>query len=229
MQKIDLKLQRKYFTHNFLEKEELKEVYVGGKRFYALPDGSHVPSVTTILSATSHEHLDAWRARVGHAEADKITTQAKNRGTAIHNLAERYLLNDDDYGQGAMPVNLSDFQKLRKVIDENIDNISAIEHPLWSTRLKTAGRTDLIAEWQGRPAIIDFKTSRKLKKAEWIQNYFIQATCYSLMLQERINMSCPDIVIIVAVDHEEPQIFHEKRKNYLDQTLDLFCVNRPAI
>ena len=220
---------RKIFKHNFIEKQELSEVYVNGRRYYVLPDGSHVPSVTTILSATSHIHLDAWRARVGHAEADKITTQAKNRGTAIHNLAERYLFNEEDYDSGAMPVNKADFQTLRKVIDENIDNISAIEHPLWSTRLKTAGRTDLIAEWQGRPAIIDFKTSRKLKKLEWIENYFIQATCYSLMLQERINMSCPDLVIIVAVDHEEPQIFHVKRKDYLDKTLDLFCVNRPAI
>ena len=229
MLKTGSKSQRKIFTHKFIEKEELRETYRDGRRYYMLPDGSAVPSVTTILSATSHEHLDKWRARVGKAEADKITTQAKNRGTAIHNIAERYLLNDENYDADAMPVNKFDFQQIKKVLDENVDNLFAIEHPLWSTRLQTAGRTDLIAEWQGKPAIIDFKTSRKLKKPEWIQNYFIQATCYSLMLQERINMSCPDIVIIVAVDHEEPQIFHEKRKNFLDKTLDVFCVNRPAI
>lgn len=222
MQKTDLRSQRKTFKHNFVEAQEIKDVYRDGKRFYVLPDGSQVPSVTTVLSSQGKDHIEAWRNRVGHAEADKITTQAKNRGTAIHTLAERYLLNIEDYDAGAMPVNKFDFQSIKKILDENVDNLMGIEYPLFSYRLKTAGRTDLIAEWQGRPAIIDFKTSRKIKKREWIENYFLQATCYSLMVQERINISCPDIVIIIAVDHEDPQIFHEKRKNYLDKTLNLF-------
>ncbi len=222
MQKIDSRSQRKIFNHKFVESQEIKDVYRDGKRFYVLPNGMQVPSVTTVLSSQGTEHLDKWRQRVGQAEADKITTQAKNRGTAIHTLAERYLLNIEDYDAGAMPVNKFDFQAIRKILDENVDNLIGIEYPLYSYRLKTAGRTDLIAEWQGRPAIIDFKTSRKIKKPEWIENYFLQATCYSLMVQERINISCPDIVIIIAVDHEEPQIFCEKRKNYLDKTLNLF-------
>lgn len=222
MLRTALKSTRKTFTHNFYDKTEIKDVYEDGKRFYLLPNGSKVPSVTTVLSSTGKDHITAWRNRVGHAEADKITTQAKNRGTAIHTLAERYLLNIEDYDADAMPVNKFDFQSIKKILDENVDNIYGIEYPLYSYRLKTAGRTDLIAEWQGKPAIIDFKTSRKIKKPEWIENYFLQATCYSLMAQERINISCPDIVIIIAVDHEDPQIFCEKRKNYLDKTLNLF-------
>lgn len=222
MLKTGLKSTRKTFKHNFVEKTEIKDVYRDGKRFYVLPDGSQVPSVTTVLSSVGKDHIEAWRSRVGHAEADKITTQAKNRGTAIHTLAERYLLNIEDYDADAMPINKFDFLPIKKILDENVDNIYGIEYPLYSYRLKTAGRTDLIAEWQGRPAIIDFKTSRKFKKREWVENYFLQATCYSMMAYERINISCPDIVIIIAVDHEEPQIFCEKRNDYLAKTLNLF-------
>jgi genome maintenance exonuclease 1 len=97
-----------------------------------------------------------------------------------------------------------------------------IEYPLYSKRLKTAGRTDLIAEWDGSLAIIDFKTSRKPKKQEWVKNYFLQATCYSLMLQERTGIVCPDIVILISVDDHEPQVFHKKRKDYLEEVVRIF-------
>jgi ATP-dependent exoDNAse (exonuclease V) beta subunit len=73
-----------------------------------------------------------------------------------------------DYDADAMPINKFDFRKLAKHIDANIDNIYGVEYPLYSYKLRTAGRTDLIAQWQGTNAIIDFKTSRNYKKEEWV-------------------------------------------------------------
>ena len=220
---INSESQRKQFNHKFIDKIELTANYETGQRRYLLPDGSLVPSVTTVLSSLDKGHLNEWRKRVGEAEANKITTQASNRGTAIHQLAEDYLMNKEDYHVGSMPINLYDFKNnIKPFLDARVDNILGIEYPLFSKRLKTAGRTDLIAEWDGKPAIIDFKTSRKLKKLEWIKNYFLQATCYSLMLQERTGIVCPDIVILISVDDHEPQVFHKKRKDYLEEVVHIF-------
>ena len=215
--------RHKLFNHKFIDKIELEANYETGQRRYLLPDGSLVPSVTTVLSSLDKGHLNEWRKRIGEAEANKITTQASNRGTAIHQLAEDYLMNKEDYHVGAMPINLYDFRNnIKPYLDSRVDNILGIEYPLYSKRLKTAGRTDLIAEWDGSLAIIDFKTSRKPKKQEWVKNYFLQATCYSLMLQERTGIVCPDIVILISVDDHEPQVFHKKRKDYLEEVVRIF-------
>lgn len=223
MQNINSVLSLKKFNHNFIDKIELKENYQTGQRRYQLPDGSLVPSVTTVLSSLDHGHLDEWRKRVGEAEANKISNQAKNRGTAIHKLAEDYLLNKEDYDRGAMPINRYDFNHhIKPFLDNHVDNILGIEYPLYSKRLKTAGRTDLIAQWKGVNSIIDFKTSRKPKKDEWIKNYFLQATCYSLMLQELTGIACPDIVILISVDNDDPQVFHKKRKDYIEEVVRIF-------
>jgi genome maintenance exonuclease 1 len=88
--------------------------------------------------------------------------------------------------------------------------------------LKTAGRTDLLAGWQGVNSIIDFKTSKRPKKEQYIENYFIQATCYSLMAEERTALKFPQIVIVIAVDHEDPQIFVRNRGQYVDRVLEIF-------
>lgn len=216
---------RKTFRHDLLDRIELETTERDGKRYYILPDGTQVPSVTSVLASQDHSYLDEWRNRIGHAEADKITTQAGIRGTAIHDLAEKYIRNDPDYEKGHMPINRFDFKQIKKFLDTYVDDIRGIEYPLFSYNLKTAGRTDLIAKWDGTNAIIDFKTSRRTKKEEWIQNYFIQATCYSLMAEELINIQCPIIVIIIAVDHEDPQLFVRERSEYTAKTMNLFGKN----
>lgn len=221
-QKINSKSIPKQFTHNFIDKIELEETYADGRRYYKLPNGTLVPSVTSVLSTLSKDHISVWRDRIGHENADKITTQAKTRGTAIHNLCERYLLNDPDYTQGAMPINLFNFTHLKTQLDTHVDHIRAIEHALYSYVLRTAGRTDLIAEWDGRLSIIDFKTSTKIKKKEWIESYFLQATCYSIMLEELTGLRAEQLVILISVDHEEPQIFRESRSSWENKTLEVF-------
>lgn len=222
LQKTNFASTRKIFEHDFLPKIELVEHYVEGRRYYQLPDGMLVPSVTTVLSSLSKDHITEWKARVGEEQANKITTQAARRGTAIHNLAEKYLLNDPEYTKGAMPINVFNFTQIKTHLDTHVTHIRAIEHALYSHALRTAGRTDLVANWDDKLSIIDFKTSTKVKKEEWIENYFLQATCYAMMLEERHGIHVPQFVILIAVDHEAPQVFKRDTANYVERVKNLF-------
>ena len=163
-----------------------------------------------------------WRAKVGEAEAQKISTQAAVRGTALHSICESYLLNEVNMPKGVMPVNMMTFRDIQPIINEHIDNIYGIEARLYSYQLKAAGTADCIAEWDGVPSIIDFKTSRKKKEEHWIENYFLQATTYAMMAEERTGLIVPQIVILIAVDHESPQIFVKPKDTFVKKVLQIF-------
>lgn len=219
-------MSRKTFKHNFVPFAELTTETIGGQRHYVLPDGvTKLKSVTTIISEKSDKTaLMEWKARIGHEEAQKISTQAARRGTAIHSMAERYVMNEAQYiKENEMPVNVESFKPIQTILDEHVDNIMGVELPLYSKALKCAGRTDLIAQYDGTLSIIDFKTSRKLKKPEWIENYFIQSTVYSMMFSWTYKISVPQIVIIITVDNEKtPQVFKLERSQFVDRTLEIF-------
>lgn len=226
MLKKDSKSSRKLFNHKFFEFEELPRVVIEGKRYYQLPDGSLAKSVTTAISdASDKTALYEWRAKVGEVEANKISTQAANRGTALHSICEHYLLNEERMPPNTMPANVFTFKQIRPYIDGCLDNIYGIEARLYSYELKAAGTADCIAEWDGVPSIIDFKTSRKEKKEEWIENYFLQATTYALMFEERTGIEVPQIVILIAVDDQEPQIFIKPKLGYIDKVKAIFQQN----
>jgi genome maintenance exonuclease 1 len=215
---------RKIFEHEFYTPFKLERVVIDGKRHYVTPSGQKYKSVTTILDQKLDKTgLLEWRKRVGEAEANRISTQAANRGTAIHNIAEHYLLNNESYPTGVMPANVDTFKKLRPIVDERIGKIYGLEYFLYSDVLKTAGATDCIGEFDGINSIIDFKTSRKPKKEEWIQSYFLQATCYAMMAEERLGMVIPQIAILIAVDHEDPQVFVKPKYLYEDEVRELFA------
>lgn len=214
---------RKTFNHKFVTETELGEEYIDGKRHYVLPDGTKFRSVTTILGEKKDKtFLNEWKKRVGEEEAKKIVTQASRRGTAVHSIAEKYVLNNPDYAKGAMPSGLDSFNSLKRYLDKHVDNIYGIELPLHSFELKTAGRCDLIAEFDGIPSIIDFKTSRKLKREDWIQDYFYQTTCYSLMFEEMYEIQIPQIVVMIAVDDDLPQLFVKDRMHFTNKVYELF-------
>ena len=214
---------RKIFKHNLVPEVEIRTENIDGRRYYVLPSGEKYRSVTTVISEASDKTaLLEWRKKVGEEEANKISTQAARRGTAVHSLAERYVLNEEDYLRGAMPSGIDAFKSLQTFLDKHVDNILGIELPLYSNVLKTAGRCDLIAEFNGVPSVIDFKTSRKLKKEEWIESYFLQTTVYSLMFEWLYKIHVPQIVVMIAVDHESPQLFIKDRGYYVDKVLDIF-------
>jgi len=215
---------RKIFEHEFYTPFRVERVEIDGVRHYATPSGMKYKSVTTILGEkTDKTALMEWRKRVGDVEANKISTQAANRGTAVHDIAEQYLLNQERYPKGVMSANIDTFKKIRPILDERIGKVFGLEYYLYSDTLKTAGATDCIAEFDGINSIVDFKTSRKLKKEEWIENYFLQATCYAMMTEERLPIIVPQIVIMIAVDHEEPQIFIKDKQQYIERVKQIFC------
>jgi len=219
-------LSRKIFKHRFVPFAELTTETINGQRHYVLPDGvTKLKSVTTILSEKMDKTaLLEWKKRVGNEEAQKISTQAARRGTAIHSMAERYVLNEPQYiKENEMPVNVDSFRPIQKELDLHVDNIMGIELPLYSKALKCAGRTDLVAEYDGTLSIIDFKTSKRLKQPEWIESYFLQSTIYSMMFEWTYRIAVPQIVIIISVDNEmTPQVFKLGRSQFVNRALEVF-------
>jgi hypothetical protein len=187
-------------------------------RVYVAPDGSSYPSVTTVLSILGEDSIRAWRARVGEEEANKISHRASSRGTAVHSIVERYLRNEDTSDN--LPHIKQSLANLRPILDQSIGKIFGLETALYSRHLGMAGRCDCIAEFDGVPSIIDFKTSRYPKQKEKISNYFAQASAYAIMFEERTGLAIPNTVIVMDVDDQGPLVFKEHRDNYIDLLLD---------
>ena len=202
------------------------ETKADGSRVYVNAAGVGYPSATTVLGILNKDSINEWRKRVGEEEANRISKQATTRGSKIHSLTEAYLKNEEvDFD--AVKASLLDkemFNKFKTILDP-IDNIHCQELALYSDFLRMAGRVDCIAEYNGVRAVIDFKTSNRPKKKEYISSYFMQATAYAIMYEERTGIPVPFIVILIAVDGDEPQVFVGKRDNWakkLLETRDLF-------
>lgn len=207
------------FTHVPTQLTELNTVSANGKRFYQTPSGELFPSVTTVMSLYNKEAILEWRKRVGDVEANKISSKASRRGTKMHTVCENYLGNKE-LGS-VMPDTLSLFKQIQPIIDRYVDNVYAIEAPLYSEHLKVGGRVDCVAEFDGKPAIIDFKTSSRIKTEDKIQNYFMQCAAYAVMFEERTGIPIPRIAIIMAVENEDPLLFVKKRNDYIDDFIEL--------
>lgn len=195
----------------------LKRIDGDGSRTYLTPSGAKYPSVTSVTGLYSAAGIQKWRNRVGIQEANKITKRASNRGTAIHSLCENYLK------IGEVQPELPDqemFKSLQPYLDK-IDNIHCLETQLYSHHLEVAGTVDCIAEYDGKLCVIDFKTSSKPKKREWIDGYFMQTSAYSFMFWELTNIPVGKVLILVGVDDHEPQVFVEHVSSWLDQFRDL--------
>jgi genome maintenance exonuclease 1 len=190
-------------------------------RKYFTPDGNAYPSITTVLSILGKEEIIAWRKRVGEEEANKVSRQASTRGTAVHKLAEDYVDNKPDWKGKHMPSNIATFNTLRPVLDARLNNIWMQEVFLYSDRLKTAGQVDCIGEWDGVLSIIDFKTSKRVKKEEDITNYFIQMCFYAAAFLERTGIAIKQAVVVMAVDDNEPLIFKVNTFDYLDHFISV--------
>ena len=191
-------------------------------RVYKVPGGELYPSITTVLSAYNKKAIMEWRQRVGEEKANEISRKASGRGTKLHNTVEKYLLNEmtDMKLQTMMPDIKEMFFDMRKIIDENIGDIYGIEQPLYSHKLKLAGRCDCIAEWNGELAIVDWKTASRTKDKDHITNYFMQATAYAEMFEERTGKAIDTIVVAISVQSESPQLFVEEKSKYLSPLIE---------
>ena len=195
------------------------ETHSDGKRYYTSPSGKRLPSVTTVVGAMKKQAIMEWRNRVGEVEANRISKLATGRGNRVHDLAERYLKNEKIEWVREMPDSVEMFHTLIPHL-HRINNIHYIEQALWSEQIGLAGRVDLIAEWDGVLSVIDFKTSKKIKKKEDIQDYFAQCTAYAGMYEEHVSVPIDQIVIVMAVENEKPLIFIEKTGDHINTLLE---------
>jgi genome maintenance exonuclease 1 len=192
---------------------ELETETIKGKRHYVTPEGKF-PSITSVLGAFPNPAIFEWRKRVGEEEANRISKVASSRGTKTHLLCEKYLSNEEINKSEFMPDALQSFYSMKHLLDK-INNIHKLEVPLYSPRLKVAGRCDGIAEYEGKLSIIDFKTSKKEKREEWIQDYFLQATFYGLSYLELTGIKIDQIAILITVDDGQAQEFVKPLKDFV--------------
>ncbi len=208
------KYEMKSFSHTPSTKTlpEIHTETINGKRFYVTPEGKKYPSITTVLSGRSKEGINRWRKSVGDDVANQIMRTAAKRGTAVHQLVEDYLNNEELSNQDVLPLAL--FSILKPELDD-INNIALQEGGLYSDKWGIAGRVDCIAEYKGKLSVIDFKTSTKEKKEEWVENYFIQGSAYCEMYEERYGTSINQVVILIVTEDGAVQSFIKDKKDYL--------------
>ena len=204
----------KTFNHVGSDLQELKTKNIDGKRHYVTPNGSYI-SITSLLSNLNKDSISRWRKRVGETEANRISTKASRQGTGVHSICESYIKNEEEILDGKMPNEVEMFNSILPLLDR-IDNVHVIEGALYSDELELAGRTDLIAEFDGQLAVIDYKTSRKIKKWEYCHNYFMQGAFYAHAYEERTGIPINNIVIIMAVENEKPLLFEETKERWLN-------------
>ena len=184
----------------------LERVEENGQRYYKTPDGVF-PSVTTVTGWEKKNFFSKWR-RDNPEEAIRVCS----RGNKLHSIIENYLNNNEDLKENSNEVDL--FRSMKPHIDK-INNIRALESPLYSKILGLAGRVDCIAEYNKELCVIDFKGSTRIKNKDDIENYFLQAAAYALMWQERTGEKCKKICIIIGTEKGITQVFVENTIDYV--------------
>lgn len=201
----------------------IDEIVEGVGRLYYV-NGNSYPSVTTVLSAVSDKtFLEEWKNRLGEEEAAKETKRAADRGSLMHHLLELHfkgelIITEELKKETAYQL----YRGLKTMYLKDIDAL-AQEIPVWSDKLKIAGRFDLLGYYKDILSLIDFKSSTKEKNKEWIHSYFLQATFYCIMIYELTGIKIPQIVILIGTEKGLPQCFVRqlKKENYMRECLTI--------
>jgi len=203
-----------------LENIKLNTIQEDGKRFYVDDNGERYPSVTTVTSLLTRDHIKLWRERVGEEEANKVSSQAAKRGTKFHQNIEDYLRQEKDIIEFDNILQEGMFKAVQPVLDEIVP--LALEAPLWSPNLKMAGRVDCVGMLDGNLCIIDFKSSGKYKEEYMTKPWFIQMTAYALMVEELTGQQVDELVALVGVEGQNAfQIFYGNPLDYIDELVSL--------
>lgn len=174
-------------------------------------------SVTTVLGDDPDHKLvlQNWRKRIGEEKANAISKFSTNRGTSIHKLLEQYIKNIPISDNDISPNIKNMFYSAIPILKDNIDLVYCLEKKLFSSKLGLAGTADGIVNWNGIPSLLDFKTSGKIKRKEYIENYFLQTCAYSIMWNELTKSNIDQLVIFIMLPDEAfPQIFIESANKY---------------
>jgi hypothetical protein len=206
-----------FFKHDLLSRYDLLREDGSSGRNYSFK-GSRYPSITTVLSKTSDKSgLDAWKKRVGEEEAKKIIARSSRRGQSLHLICEHYLLNYERYDSGANPITTFLFNQIKDFLDKKIETLYGVELPLFSHSLKVAGTCDVLCKINGLSTITDFKTSASPKNKEWIIDYFLQTTAYSIMAEEMYDIKFEQLCLVITTESGDPQIFIEPTAPYINE------------
>ena len=197
---------------------EMSTIMIDGRRYYLTPTGNKYKSVTTVISNNPEKKagIQRWRNRVGAEEANKISAYSTGRGNKYHKLVENLINNEHDTELYKEDTLVWDMFNASLEVLNNINNVYFQEAALYSDVLGLAGRVDCIAEYNGKLSIIDFKTSKKYKKKEYLYDYYVQEVAYACMLLEQYNLKIEQLVTIVAVESGMPQVeIVPPKKEYL--------------
>ena len=199
--------------------EEVTSRTLDHGRFYKIDD-LWMPSVTTVVGHQSKHGILQWQNRVGFAEAEKVRRAAAWRGTQYHNLVEHYLKNELEKVEESKGLPTYLFRSARETLNR-IGNIHAIEAPLYSRTLGVAGRVDCIAEFDNELAIIDFKTTKNLKKEQHLEKFFVQEAAYAYMYYELTGVEVDKLVTLSVAEDGSMQVSQKYDKiPYIDTLID---------
>ena len=198
------------YNPNRYQYQPLSRTSEAGRRVYQTPDGSRVPSVTTVLEHTkpqeARQALQEWRNRVGNTRAQQITTEAANRGTRMHAYLENYIKADMMPDTPANPFSWASHAMANVIVEQGLNNkvteFYGVEIPLYFPRLY-AGTTDGVGMHLGTEAILDYKQTNKPKRREWIGDYFLQLAAYALAHNEVYGSSINKGVVLMCVKPEQ--------------------------
>ena len=199
--------------------EEVSSRTLENGRFYKIDD-QWMPSITTVVGNQSKHGIFKWQQRVGFAEAEKVRRASAWRGTQYHNLVEKYLKNELEEVEKSEGLPTYLFRSARETLNR-ISNIHAIEAPLYSRTLGVAGRVDCIAEFDNELAIIDFKTTKNLKKEEYLEKFFVQEAAYAYMYYELTGVEVEKLVTLSVAEDGSMQVSQKYDKiPYIDTLID---------
>ena len=199
--------------------KELTSRTLESGRFYKIDD-QWMPSITTVVGNQSKHGILAWQKRVGFAEAEKVRRASAWRGTQFHNLVEKYLKNELEETKESKGLPTYLFRSARETLNR-ISNIHAIEAPLYSRTLGVAGRVDCIAEFDNELAIIDFKTTKNLKKVQHLEKFFVQEAAYAYMYYELTGIEVDKLVTLSVAEDGSMQVEQRYDKDtYIDTLIE---------
>jgi len=205
---------------NKIDYIKLKRIQTAEGRQYVGEDNNPVPSVTTILGDTGDKTaLIEWRKRVGDEEANRISRESAGLGTKVHNAIEKHILGEAvEFGNNQISIMAKEMSEL--MINEGFKNVNEV----WGTEVGLiapglyAGTTDCVGLHQGDEAIIDFKTSKKIKKEEWIEDYYLQCCAYALAHNEMYGTNIKKgVILMVSRDNKFKEFVIEGAR------FDMYC------
>lgn len=177
----------------------IKQVTTDCGRYYVTPSGMEYPSVTTVVSIINAKKIAEWEKSVGKEKADSIKKEAGEHGTRWHSLMEDTVLGK----KHVIPFGAEFFKVYPKILNEVLPLITDVvfaERRMYSDTLEVAGTVDLVAKYDHKMSVIDWKTTRNFKDAQDCLSYWCQLASYSVMLKERYGIEVEQLVLVFNDD-----------------------------